>query len=123
MSARDGRSGRYRGRRSATMPRMRVRKGDTVRVMTGPDKGAQGEVVAVYPKQGRVTVEGVNVRRKHQRPTQQNQEGQIIDYLLPIDASNVAVVCPSSGQPGKVGFRIDGDRKVRYHKASGEELQ
>ena len=104
------------------LPRLRVRKGDTVRVMSGPDKGREGEVVSVDPLRRRLTVEGVNVGHKHQRPSQRNQEGQIIDYLLPIDVSNVAVVCPRTGQPGRVGFRFEGNRKVRYHRASGEEL-
>ncbi len=104
------------------LPRLKVRKGDTVRVISGPDKGREGEVVSVDPQRGRLTVEGVNVGHKHQKPTQQSQEGQIIDYLLPVDVSNVAVVCPRTGQPGRVGFRFEGDRKVRYHRVSGEEL-
>ncbi|WP_420622035.1 50S ribosomal protein L24 [Candidatus Poriferisodalis sp.] len=104
------------------LPRLRVRKGDTVRVISGPDRGREGEVVSVDVQRRRLTVEGVNVGRKHERPSQQNQDGQIIDYLLPIDASNVAVVCPRTGQPGRVGFRFEGGRKVRYHRVSGEEL-
>ncbi len=104
------------------LPRLRVRKGDTVRVISGPDKGREGEVVSVDLARRRLTVEGVNVGHKHQKPSQQNQEGQIIDYLLPIDVSNVAVVCPRTGQPGRVGFRFEGGRKVRYHRVSGEEL-
>ncbi|WP_419843083.1 50S ribosomal protein L24 [Candidatus Poriferisodalis sp.] len=101
---------------------MRVRKGDSVRVISGPDKGKEGEVVSVDLARHRITVEGVNVGHKHQRPTQQNQEGQIIDYLLPIDVSNVAVMCPRTGRPGRVGYRFEGNRKVRYHRVSGEEL-
>lgn len=110
------------GRQRHQLPRLKIRKGDTVRVISGPDKGRDGEVVSVDPQRGRLTVEGVNVGHKHQRPSQQNQDGQIIDYLLPVDASNVAVVCPRTGQPGRVGFRFEGDRKVRYHRVSGEEL-
>ncbi|HCB33661.1 MAG TPA: 50S ribosomal protein L24 [Acidimicrobiaceae bacterium] len=104
------------------MPRMKVRKGDTVRVMTGSDRGKQGEVLTVDAAKGRLTVEGVRVGRKHQQPRQAGQEGQVIDYLLPIDISNVAVVCPRTGDAGRVGFRFEGDRKVRYHRKSGEEL-
>ena len=104
------------------LPRLKVRKGDTVRVVSGPDKGKEGEVVSVDPQRRRLTVEGVNVGHKHQKPTQQNQDGQIIDYLLPVNVSNVAVVCPRTGQPGRVGYRFEGDRKVRYHRVSGEEL-
>lgn len=104
------------------LPNLKVRKGDRVKVTSGADKGKEGEVLSVNPKTGRITVEGVRVGKKHQRPTQTNQEGQIIDYLLSIHSSNVAVLCPRTGKAGRVGFRFEGDRKVRFHKASGEEL-
>lgn len=104
------------------LPSMKVRKGDRVKVISGADRGKEGEVLSVNPKTGRLTVEGVRVGKKHQRPTQSNQEGQIIDYLLSIHSSNVAVLCPRTGEAGRVGFRFEGGRKVRFHKASGEEL-
>jgi large subunit ribosomal protein L24 len=101
---------------------MRVRKGDTVEVLQGKDRGVRGEVMAVDPVRNRVIVDGVNIAKKHQRPTQAARQGGIIDKAMPIDASNVAVVCPKTGKPGKVGYRYEGDTKVRFHKASGEEL-
>ncbi len=113
----------WRGARARRqLPQMKVRKGDRVKVISGADKGKEGEVVSVNPTTGRITVEGVRVGKKHQRPNQTNQEGQIIDYLLSIHSSNVAVLCPRTNNPGRVGFRFEGDRKVRFHKASGEEL-
>ena len=101
---------------------MKVKKGDVVRVLKGKDRGAQGEVMHVDPATGRVLVEGVNVARKHQKPTRAAQQGGIIDKIMPIDASNVAVVCPKTHKIGRVGYRVEAGKKVRYHKASGEEL-
>jgi len=101
---------------------MKIRKGDTVEVLQGKDKGVRGEVMAVDPARNRVIVDGVNIARKHQRPTRATQQGGIIDKAMPIDASNVAVVDPSSGKPGRIGYRYEGDTKVRYHRGSGEEL-
>lgn len=101
---------------------MKIKKGDVVRVLSGKDKGTEGQVMSVTPATGRITVDGVHMAKKHQRPTQQVDQGGIIDIALSIDASNVAVVCPKTGQAGRVGYRMEGDTKVRYHKASGEEL-
>ena len=78
--------------------------------------------MSVNVESGRITVEGVHTGRKHQRPTQTNDQGGIIDIALTINVSNVAVVCPKTGEAGRVGYRIEGDTKVRYHKKSGEEL-
>jgi large subunit ribosomal protein L24 len=101
---------------------MKVKKGDVVVVLKGKDRGVHGEVIHVYPATGKVLVEGVNVARKHQKPTRAAQQGGIIDKVMPIDASNVAVVCPKTNKRGRVGYRTEAGKKVRYHKASGEEL-
>jgi large subunit ribosomal protein L24 len=101
---------------------MKVKKGDTVRVITGKWRDEEGEVIEVDRRRNRVIVEGVNVARKHARPRNAQDPGGIIDKLLPIDVSNVMVVCPKTGKPGRVGYRFDGDLKIRYHKASGEDL-
>ena len=101
---------------------MKIKKGDLIRVLSGKDKGTEGHVMAVNSESGRITVEGVHTGRKHQPPTQTIYQGGIIDIALTIDASNVAVVCPKTGEAGRVGYRIEGDAKVRYHKKSGEEL-
>ena len=101
---------------------MKIKKGDTVRVITGRDKGVEGVVAGVDPKRNRVLVEGVNVAKRHTVPTQANQQGGIIEKIMPIHASNVAVVCPRTKEAGRVGYRIEGDTKVRYHKKSGDAL-
>ncbi|MCP3935226.1 MAG: 50S ribosomal protein L24 [Actinomycetia bacterium] len=101
---------------------MKIKKGDRVQVLTGKDRGAEGEVVHVNPDRNKVLVEGVNVVKRHTRPTQANQQGGIIEKILPLDVSNIAVICPKTGKPGRVGYRVEAGSKVRYHKASGEEL-
>ena len=94
-------------------PRIEIRKNDTVMVMTGKDRGHVGRVVNVYPDRGRVQVEGAALAKRHTRPTRQNQQGGILDKEMPIDVSNVQIVCSSCGQPTRIGHRIDGDTKVR----------
>jgi len=101
---------------------MKVKKGDRVLVISGRDKGVEGDVTGVDLGRNRVLVEGVNVAKRHTKPSQGNQQGGIIEKILPIHVSNVAVLCPRTGQPGRVGYRIEGDVKVRFHKVSGEEL-
>ena len=101
---------------------MKIKKGDRVKVITGKDKGVEGVVTMVDPTRKRCLVEGVNVAKRHTKPTQANQQGGIIEKIMPIHASNLAVVCPRTGEAGRVGYRIEGDTKVRYHKKSGEEL-
>ena len=78
---------------------MKIKKGDLIRVLSGKDKGTEGHVMAVNSESGRITVEGVHTGRKHQPPTQTNDQGGIIDIALTIDASNVAVVCPKRAKP------------------------
>ena len=97
----------------------KIKKGDKVVVLTGRDSGKSGEVVSVSPKEGRALVRGVNVVRKHQKQTR-NQEGGIISKELPIHLSNIAIADPSDGKPTRVGFKVLEDgRKVRFAKRSG----
>jgi large subunit ribosomal protein L24 len=101
---------------------MKIRKGDHVRVLTGKHRGKEGEVIAVDPSRRKVVVEGVNVAKRHQKPTRAMQQGGIIDKAMPIDASNVALV-DSDGRPTRVGYRIDSDgTKSRVARRSGGEL-
>lgn len=101
---------------------MKVRRGDTVVVISGKEKGKRGEIERVIPKKNRVVVRGVNVRTRHARPTQQNQEG-LFTFEAPIDASNVMLVDPDSGDPTRVGYRfMDSGEKVRVAKRSGEDI-
>ncbi len=99
----------------------KIKKGDKVVVLAGKDRGAEGEVVTVMPKQDRVVVRGVNLVRKHQKQTQR-EEGGILSREASIHISNVALKDPKSGKATRVGFKIDGDKMVRVAKASGEVI-
>ena len=99
----------------------KIRKGDRVAVLTGKDKGRQGAVVKVFPKEERVLVEGLNMVQRHTRPTQTDPQGGIKHKEAPLHLSNVAVV-DSKGKPTRVGFRVDGDKKVRFAKTTGEVI-
>ena len=102
---------------------MRIQKGDTVRVMTGKNKGRTAEVVRAIPDKNRVIVVGVNVAKRHSKPTRATQQGGIIDKFMPIDVSNVALVCKSCNQPTRVGYRVEADgEKVRICKKCGRTL-
>jgi len=100
----------------------KIRKGDRVVVLTGKDKGRQGSVLKVLPKESRVVVEGLNMVQRHTRPTQADPQGGIKHKEAPLHVSNVALVDPKSGGPTKVGFRIEGGKKVRFAKKSGEVI-
>ena len=100
----------------------KIRKGDRVVVLTGKDKGRQGSVLKVLPKESRVVVEGLNMVQRHTRPTQADPQGGIKHKEAPLHVSNVALVDPKSGGPTKVGFRLEGGKKVRFAKKSGEVI-
>ena len=102
--------------------KLKIRKGDKVVVITGKDKGKTGEVTQVLPKESRVLVQGVNIVRRHQRQTAQ-QQGGIITKEAPIHISNVAHIDPSSEKPTRVGYRtLEDGRKVRVAKRSGAPI-
>ena len=102
---------------------MKIRKGDRVQVLSGKDRGRQSVVMRALPKEGKVIVEGVNVAKKHQRPTRMTMQGGIIDKDMPLDVSNVAVISPGDGKPTRVGYRIEADgQKVRICRRTGAEL-
>ena len=102
---------------------MKIRKGDRVRVLSGKDAGREGVVMRALPAEGKVIVEGVNVAKKHQRPTRVTMQGGIIDRDMPIDVSNVAIISPGDGRPTRIGYRIDDrGRKIRICKRTGADL-
>ena len=101
----------------------KIKKGDRVVVLTGKDKGRQGNVLKVLPKEDRVVVEGLNLVQRHTRPTQMDPQGGIKNKEAPIHVSNVAHIDPKSGEPTRVGFKMLADgRKVRVAKKSGESI-
>jgi large subunit ribosomal protein L24 len=99
----------------------KIRKGDRVVVLTGKDKGRQGAVSKVFPKESRVLVDGLNMVQRHTRPSQGDPQGGIKNKEAPLHLSNVAVV-DSKGKATRVGFRMDGDKKVRFAKTTGEVI-
>lgn len=104
------------------MASLKIKKGDRVVVLAGRDKGKQGEVIEVRPKENRAVVRGVNVVRKHQRQTAKD-EGGIVSKEAAIQISNLAVEDPRDGKPTRVGFKfLDDGKKVRYAKRSGEVI-
>jgi large subunit ribosomal protein L24 len=96
----------------------KLRKGDNVVVLAGKDKGRKGEITRVIPKENKAVVAGVNVAIRHTRQSQSSQGGRIAKEM-PIELSNLALVDPKTGEATRVGFRIEGDKKVRFAKKSG----
>lgn len=104
------------------MAGLKIKKGDRVRVLTGKDRGKEGEVMFALPDQGKVIVEGVNVAKKHQAATRATMQGGIIDKDMPIPVANVALLCSSCG-PTRVGYRFEPDgTKVRVCKKCGGDV-
>lgn len=101
---------------------MNIKKGDKVIVLSGDDKGKVGVVQKAYPALGKVVVEGVNVHKKHKKPTQGTPEGSILDIYVPIDASKVALIDPKTKKATRVHTKIVDGKKVRIGK-SGESLE
>lgn len=101
---------------------MHVKKGDKVMVISGKDKGKTGVILASFPKKDRVLVEGVNIVKKHTKPSQVNPQGGIISQEAPIHVSNVMPIDPKTGEPTRVGYQIVDGKKVRVAKKSGEVL-
>ena len=102
------------------MSSMKIKKGDTVRVIAGKDKDKDGKVLAVNKKDGKVLVEGVNMLTKHTKPSMSNQNGGIVHQEGPIDISNVMYV--HNGKTTRIGFKMDGDKKVRVAKSTGDVI-
>ena len=102
------------------MASMNIKKGDTVKVIDGKDKDKEGKVIAVNTKKNTLLVEGINMVTKHAKPSMANQQGGIIHQEAPIDASNVMLL--HNGKATRVGFKIEGDKKVRFAKATGEVI-
>lgn len=105
------------------MPKLQLKRGDEVRVIAGKDRGAEGEILAVFPDRNRVVVENVNIAKKTMRPTQENPRGGIREIEMPIHASNVMILDPQTGEPTRIGIeRTDSGEKVRVAKKSGTRL-
>lgn len=102
--------------------KLHVKKGDNVKVISGKDKGKEGKVLQAYPAKERVLVEGINMVKKHAKPSQANPQGGILNQEASIHVSNVMVIDPSTNEPTRVGFKTENGKKVRIAKKSGESL-
>ncbi len=102
---------------------MKIKTGDTIKVISGHYKGTVSEVKAVDPKNNQVVVDGVNMIKKSLKPSQQNPEGGVIEKEAPIDASNVMLYDKKSKSVSRVGYKLDGDKKTRVFKKSGNEIK
>ena len=107
---------------SERAPKLKLRQGDRVMVLSGKDIGKEGVITRVIPERRTVIVEGVNLAKRHQRPTKSTMQGGIIDKDMPIPISNVALVCPSCGKTSRVGYRIEGGEKRRVCKKCDKDL-
>ena len=102
----------------------RIKKGDRVIVITGADKGKRGEVLTVFPKDNRAVVQGVNIAKRHTKPSGMGQPGGIVEKEATIHLSNIALLDPKTDKPTKVGFRtLDDGRKVRVNRGTGDVIE
>jgi large subunit ribosomal protein L24 len=105
------------------MAKLHVKKGDKVQVISGKDKGKQGVILAAYPAKERVVVEGVNIVKKHSKPSQAAPQGGILEHEAPVHVSNVMLLDPKTNEPTRVGSKIVDGKKVRVSKKSGEIIE
>jgi len=101
---------------------MKIRKGDTVLITSGKDRGRKGKVLKVFPKESRILVEGINLRKKHRKPRRSGEKGQIVEMPAPISISNIKLICPKCGKATRVRYKIVEGRKLRICKKCGQEI-
>ncbi len=101
---------------------MKIKKNDQVLIISGKDRGRKGKVLTVFPKQGKVAVEGINIKKKHVKPKKSGEKGQIIEIAAPLNVSNLKIVCPKCGVGSRVGYNIKGNRKARFCKKCSQEI-
>lgn len=101
---------------------MKIKKGDNVIVLAGKNKGQKSKVLVALPAQNKVIVEGVNIVKKHQKSTKSGKKGTTVEKTLPIDVSNVAILDPKDNKPTRIGFKVEGGKKIRIAKRSGQKI-
>lgn len=101
---------------------MKIKNGDTVLIISGKDRGKKGKVINVFPKENRIVVEGVNLRKKHTRPKKQGEKGQIVEIAAPFNVSNVKLICPKCKKPTRVGYKVVEKNKFRICKKCQQEI-
>jgi len=105
------------------MTKLKVKTGDLVEIIAGNHKGEQGKILRVFPDKNKAIVEGINIVSKHNKPTTENPQGGISKKEAPIHISNIALVDPKTKEPTRVGYRIEGDKKVRFAKKSNQVIK
>jgi large subunit ribosomal protein L24 len=101
---------------------MKIKKGDTVLIISGKDRGRKGKVLKTFPKEGRLIVEGINLRKKHVRPKRAEEKGQIVELPAPLHISNVKLICSKCGKATRIGYKIVEKKKFRICKKCGQEI-
>lgn len=101
---------------------MKIRKGDTVLIISGKDRGRKGKVIEAFPKKRKVVVEGINLRKKHVRAKKSGEKGQIVTMPAPLDISNLKLICSKCGKGTRVGFKIEGGKRYRICKKCKKEI-
>ena len=101
---------------------MKIKKGNTVLIISGKDRGKKGKILKVFPKESKILVEGINLKKKHQRPKKAGEKGQIVEIPTPIYVSNVKLICPKCGKAVRVGFKFIENKKFKVCKECGQEI-
>ena len=101
---------------------VKIKKNDTVLIISGKDRGKKGKVIKSLPKENKIVVEGINLRKKHIRPRRQGEKGQIVEIAAPLDVSNVKLICPKCKKSTRVGYRVVEKNKYRICKKCGQEI-
>lgn len=104
------------------MTKLKIKSGDTVKVIAGDHKGSEGKVLRVYKDKNKAVVEGINMVSKHTKPSAKNPQGGIVKKEAPIHISNISLIDPKSKTPTRVGFKMEGDKKVRIAKKSNQAI-
>ena len=100
---------------------MKIKKGDTVLIISGKDRGRKGKVLKSFPKENRILVEGINLKKRHQKPKKTGEKGQTVSFPAPIHISNVKLICPKCGKAARLGYKIIEKKKFRICKKCGQE--
>ncbi len=101
---------------------MKIKKGDTVLIISGKDKNKKAKVIESFPKKGKVVVEGVNLRKKHVKPKKSGEKGQIVTVPVPFETSNVKILCTKCGKASRIGYKVEGKKKYRICKKCKQEI-
>jgi|SRR3989344_2008972 len=101
---------------------MKIKKGDNVLIISGKDKGRTAKILKAFPKEFKVLVDGINLKKKHVRPRREGEKGQVVNVPTPLDISNVKMVCSKCGKAARVAYQINEDKKIRICKKCGQEI-